>query len=217
VQFVDGEPSQRTVLEGYRLALDHAREPDAEHSVLADRPVTADPRAQHHVDAEFLATFADQGGFVGLAGVDLAARQLPSAGQRGWRRPLRGQQPIAVDDGRAYDDPRADMHASGVYVGQMPQVLTSDQIATALKELDGWAGDTSQIARSVKAPSFAAGIKLVDAVAAVADSLDHHPDIDIRWTTITFACSTHSKGGVTDLDVSLARRIDELAAAMRDA
>jgi 4a-hydroxytetrahydrobiopterin dehydratase len=96
----------------------------------------------------------------------------------------------------------------------MAEVLTSDQIATALKELQGWAGDATQIARNVKAPSFAAGIKLVDAVAEVADRLDHHPDIDIRWTTITFACSTHSEGGVTDLDLSLARRINELVAAM---
>ncbi len=42
--------------------------------------------------------------------------------------------------------------------------------------------------------------------------MDHHPDIDIRWTTITFTCSTHSAGGVTELDVELARMIDDLAA-----
>jgi 4a-hydroxytetrahydrobiopterin dehydratase len=94
---------------------------------------------------------------------------------------------------------------------EMPQLLTPDELATALGALDGWSGDSSQIRRSVKAPSFAAGIRLVDAVAEIADGMDHHPDIDIRWTTITFACSTHSKGGVTDLDVTLARRIDDLA------
>jgi 4a-hydroxytetrahydrobiopterin dehydratase len=99
----------------------------------------------------------------------------------------------------------------------MPQLLTSDQVATALKELQSWEGDAGGITRSLRAPSFVAGIRLVDAVAEVAESLDHHPDIDIRWTTIKFACSTHSKGGVTDLDVTLARRIDELAAAMNQA
>jgi 4a-hydroxytetrahydrobiopterin dehydratase len=41
--------------------------------------------------------------------------------------------------------------------------------------------------------------------------MDHHPDIDIRWTTITFTCSTHSAGGVTEVDVELARLIDDLA------
>ena len=93
----------------------------------------------------------------------------------------------------------------------MVELLSTDDVAKALTELDGWRGDSSGITRSIKASSFLAGIELVDAVAAVADAMDHHPDIDIRWTTVTFACSTHSKGGVTDADVALARRIDELA------
>jgi 4a-hydroxytetrahydrobiopterin dehydratase len=95
----------------------------------------------------------------------------------------------------------------------MHEQLSTDDVVRALAELDGWAGDTSQLRRSVKAPSFAAGIRLVDAVAKVADEMDHHPDIDIRWTTITFTCSTHSAGGVTELDVALARRINELVAS----
>jgi 4a-hydroxytetrahydrobiopterin dehydratase len=95
-----------------------------------------------------------------------------------------------------------------------PPILSDDELAQALVELDGWAGDPGELRRSVKAPSFAAGIRLVDAVAEVADELDHHPDIDIRWTTITFTCSTHSAGGVTKLDVALARRIDEAARAL---
>jgi 4a-hydroxytetrahydrobiopterin dehydratase len=94
----------------------------------------------------------------------------------------------------------------------MPALLTPDEVSKALTDLDGWEGDSSAIRRSVKATSFAAGIRLVDAVAEIADGMDHHPDIDIRWTTITFTCSTHSKGGVTDADVSLAHRIDDLAA-----
>ena len=55
------------------------------------------------------------------------------------------------------------------------------------------------------------GIRIVDEVAVVAEELDHHPDVDIRWRDVTFALSTHSKGGVTDRDVELARRIDEIA------
>ena len=94
-----------------------------------------------------------------------------------------------------------------------PAILSEDEIARAMLELDGWTADATQLRRSVKAPSFAAGIRLVDAVAEVAEAMDHHPDIDIRWTTITFTCSTHSAGGVTELDVALARRIDELASS----
>ncbi|HEX7104646.1 MAG TPA: 4a-hydroxytetrahydrobiopterin dehydratase [Acidothermaceae bacterium] len=93
----------------------------------------------------------------------------------------------------------------------MAELLDSDGVRAALSQLHGWSGDEKQISRSVKAATFAEGIRLVDAVAVVADEMDHHPDIDIRWTTVTFTCATHSKGGVTDADVTLARRIDELA------
>ncbi len=93
----------------------------------------------------------------------------------------------------------------------MAELLDSDAVRSALAQLSDWSGDEKQISRSVTARTFAEGIKLVDAVARVADEMDHHPDIDIRWTTVTFTCATHSKGGVTDADVTLARRIDELA------
>ena len=94
----------------------------------------------------------------------------------------------------------------------MQQQLSAAEVARALAELTDWTGDTTSLRRSVKASSFAAGIRLVDAVAEIADGMDHHPDIDIRWTTITFTCTTHSAGGVTAVDVELARMIDDLAA-----
>jgi len=69
------------------------------------------------------------------------------------------------------------------------------------------------LVRSASLPSFPDAIALVDRVAVVAEQMDHHPDIDIRWRTVTFTCATHSKGGVTDLDVRLATQIDEVLAA----
>ena len=96
----------------------------------------------------------------------------------------------------------------GLYVATL---LSADAVTAALLELSGWVGDVRAITRSVTAPTFAAGIRLVDAVAEIADAMDHHPDIDIRWTTVTFTCSTHSAHGVTDLDLTLARRINDLA------
>ena len=92
----------------------------------------------------------------------------------------------------------------------MPAVLADDELEAALASLPAWSGDRNGIRRSVRAPSFAAGIRLVDEVAALADEIDHHPDIDIRWTTVTLALSTHSAGGVTERDLELARRIDEI-------
>lgn len=88
--------------------------------------------------------------------------------------------------------------------------LPAEAVATALAELPEWTGDTNAIRRTVTMPSFADAIRLVNAVADVAENLDHHPDIDVRFNVVTFTSSTHSAGGVTDYDVELARRVDAL-------
>jgi 4a-hydroxytetrahydrobiopterin dehydratase len=93
----------------------------------------------------------------------------------------------------------------------MATVLSPAELSDALAGLPDWSGDTTGIERAVKAPTFLDGIRLVDAVAAAAEAADHHPDIDIRWRTVTFRLATHSAGGVTEKDLALARRIDELA------
>jgi 4a-hydroxytetrahydrobiopterin dehydratase len=95
----------------------------------------------------------------------------------------------------------------------MSELLDDDAVATALRTLDGWSGDPSGIARTVELSSFPVAIAVVVEVAKVAEEMDHHPDIDIRWRTLTFRCSTHSAGGVTAKDMALAQRINELVAA----
>jgi 4a-hydroxytetrahydrobiopterin dehydratase len=97
----------------------------------------------------------------------------------------------------------------------MADPLTDDQLASALSGLDGWAGDSNGIRRTAELPSFPAAIGVVDRVAEVAEVMDHHPDIDIRWRTLTFVCVTHSAGGVTDADITLAGKIDEIVRAAR--
>ncbi|MEJ3744000.1 4a-hydroxytetrahydrobiopterin dehydratase [Actinomycetes bacterium KLBMP 9797] len=78
----------------------------------------------------------------------------------------------------------------------------------ALSDLPEWIGDETTIIRTIEFASFPDAIAAVDRVAAVAEELNHHPDIDIRWRTVTFRCSTHSAGKVTERDYELARRID---------
>jgi 4a-hydroxytetrahydrobiopterin dehydratase len=95
----------------------------------------------------------------------------------------------------------------------MAEVLGEEQIATGLTTLDGWQAGAGEIVRTVELPSFPAAIAAVDRVAEVAEEMDHHPDIDIRWRTLTLRCSTHSAGGVTERDLRLARRINEIVAA----
>jgi 4a-hydroxytetrahydrobiopterin dehydratase len=91
-------------------------------------------------------------------------------------------------------------------------LLDADAVRAALTGLDGWNGGPDGISRTVRMPSFPAAIAVVDRVAEVAEELDHHPDIDIRWRTLTFWCVTHSANGVTTRDIKLAQRIDRIVA-----
>lgn len=93
------------------------------------------------------------------------------------------------------------------------ELLDQAAIDAALAGLDGWSGGPDGITRTAELPSFPAAIAVVDRVAEAAEAADHHPDIDIRWRTLTFACATHSAGGVTAKDVDLAGTIDRIIRA----
>lgn len=94
----------------------------------------------------------------------------------------------------------------------MAELLTDEALAATLGNLDGWSGDRSGITRTAELASFPAAIAAVVEIAKAAEEMDHHPDIDIRWRTLTFRCSTHSDGGVTGKDIALAERIDAILA-----
>jgi 4a-hydroxytetrahydrobiopterin dehydratase len=87
-------------------------------------------------------------------------------------------------------------------------VMDDNEITQALQGLPHWQRYGDSITRVVDAPSFLEGIDLVAAVARAAEAADHHPDIDIRWRTVTFTLSTHSEGGLTGKDFALAGEID---------
>jgi 4a-hydroxytetrahydrobiopterin dehydratase len=87
-------------------------------------------------------------------------------------------------------------------------VLTDEQVDAALPGLNGWEHVGGALRRSIKFPGFLDGVDAVRRVAEHAESKDHHPDIDIRWRTVTFALVTHSAGGITQNDVDMARDID---------
>jgi 4a-hydroxytetrahydrobiopterin dehydratase len=90
----------------------------------------------------------------------------------------------------------------------MAELLSASDIADRLGGLEGWAGDPDGISRTVKLPTFLTAIAVVDRVAAVAEEMDHHPDIDIRWRNVRIALTTHDAGGLTDLDFDLATEIE---------
>ncbi len=73
-----------------------------------------------------------------------------------------------------------------------------------------WQREGEVLVKVVKRDGFAGALAFVNAVGDLAEQANHHPDIDIRWDTVTLRLSTHSAGRLTDLDVALARRIDAL-------
>lgn len=87
-------------------------------------------------------------------------------------------------------------------------VLSNDEVDAAAADLEGWQRTDGALRRSVTFPSFLDGVEAVRRVAEHAERADHHPDIDIRWRTVSFALVTHSEGGITDKDVQMAAEID---------
>jgi len=90
----------------------------------------------------------------------------------------------------------------------MPK-LNKQDTERALAELTGWSLEDDAIAKTYKHDSFAEAIVFVNAVAHMAELMNHHPDVDIRYSTIRVASTTHDQGGVTEKDVALARSIEE--------
>jgi 4a-hydroxytetrahydrobiopterin dehydratase len=62
--------------------------------------------------------------------------------------------------------------------------------------------------------SFAAGVALIDEIGRLADAVNHHPDVDLRYATVTVRLSTHDVNGLSDRDIALARQISAAAAAL---
>lgn len=92
----------------------------------------------------------------------------------------------------------------------MTDVLADSRIDDWIAAHPRWKHENDAVRRSIEAESFLAGIDLVRRVAQLAEQRDHHPDIDIRWRTVTFMLSTHSAGGITQADLELAEAIDNL-------
>lgn len=93
----------------------------------------------------------------------------------------------------------------------MATLLNAETVARLLDEVPNWrlAGDA--IERTVKCKDFMAAINFLNQVAAEAEAMNHHPDIDIRWNKVRLVLTTHSAQGLTDLDFTLARKLDAAA------
>jgi len=91
--------------------------------------------------------------------------------------------------------------------------LTGQEIAD--QGLEGWANLLGGLQTRIHTPDFATGIALVNAIAAQAERLNHHPDLDLRFSHLDIRLSSHDVGGVTERDVELARLISDLTTSAK--
>lgn len=87
--------------------------------------------------------------------------------------------------------------------------LSDGEVERALKSLNGWRRDGDFITKDFHFRTFLAGIRFVVAVAKIAESLQHHPDIQVVWTTVTLRIQTHDEGRITKWDIALAKEIEK--------
>jgi len=90
----------------------------------------------------------------------------------------------------------------------MPKRLTEKQIKENLRSLPEWKRKGQDISRLFKFSAFVPAMAFVNFVAGLAEGMDHHPDIVIQYNKVKLTLSTHSAGGLTDLDFTLAKKID---------
>jgi 4a-hydroxytetrahydrobiopterin dehydratase len=75
---------------------------------------------------------------------------------------------------------------------------------------EGWDREGEVLKRTVEHKDFKEALAFVNAVGEAAEKTNHHPDIDIRWNKVTLALSTHSEGKLTDKDIDMASKINQL-------
>ncbi len=87
-------------------------------------------------------------------------------------------------------------------------LLADEEIDRRLPE--GWRREGGALRRTVKLKDFVAAVAWLNRLVEPAEEMNHHPDIELSWNTVTVSLTTHSEGGITERDLELARRIDAL-------
>jgi len=90
------------------------------------------------------------------------------------------------------------------------QKLTPEVVQQRLTEFPDWSLTGGKIARTFGFEDFAAAMQFVDRVAELAERMQHHPDIMIRYNKVTLTITTHDAGGITEKDIAFARDVDAL-------
>jgi 4a-hydroxytetrahydrobiopterin dehydratase len=96
----------------------------------------------------------------------------------------------------------------------MSRLLSDEEITRHVSSLPGWRRESDCLLASYDAPDFPTAVQLIVRAGHEAELMGHHPDIDLRWKVTHWRLSTHSAGGLTQLDIELAHRISAAAAQL---
>jgi 4a-hydroxytetrahydrobiopterin dehydratase len=235
IQLGLGEHAQLVmVLQGARLTSSDPCQPHLHHVSVAERP-TSDRGTFHlgaelDLDPELLTDLTEERILRLFPLLDLSAGQLPPAGQRGRLCPSAAEhrgRPSEVIDDRGADDAGWDIDG-GIHVAHslppgstfrprlatvviMSRLLTDQEITRQLDNLPGWRRDGDSLVASYDSPDFPTAVQLIVNAGDEAEQMEHHPDVDLRWKVTHWRLSTHSAGGLTQLDIELAHRISQAA------
>ena len=86
--------------------------------------------------------------------------------------------------------------------------MSEAELTSSLADLKGWEFGDDRIKTRREFANFAEALEFVNKVGALAEAADHHPDITFGWGYAEIDLTTHDRGGVTDVDIALAEKID---------
>ena len=93
-----------------------------------------------------------------------------------------------------------------------PEILSEEDIQINLNTLPLWTRAGNNIIRELVAANFVSTVGLLNAIAVLAEAMDHHPDLLIYgWNKLRITLSTHDQGGLTEFDFKLAKKIEEIS------
>ena len=90
-------------------------------------------------------------------------------------------------------------------------LLSDSEVDAKLGELPGWERRGEAIAKEFDRGDFVGSVEFVSSLVEPAEALNHHPDLEISWSTVVVTISTHSEGGLTAADFELAAKVEGLA------
>jgi 4a-hydroxytetrahydrobiopterin dehydratase len=90
------------------------------------------------------------------------------------------------------------------------RLLNNDEIAAGLADLNAWKVKKDKLSKKYAFANFAESLAFVNRVGEIAESMDHHPDIKFGWGYAKISTTTHDRGGISDVDLALAKKIDAI-------